>query len=212
MADAEATDSRQPSKPRLLYIDNLRILLTILVIMHHFAIGYGAPGKGNTLLNYCGIRTDFLDYTVDRNPHKQGLHMPGTHQLIRDPAVLVASQPTRGVDIGAAEYIHRRLIDKRNKLTDAEFIQQKLLEHRQACTAILMISEDLDEVFGLSDTIAVAVITKEGGSIFTPDVLSLIDDLSIELAGLPNVRYDRIASLATESSISITFWCRKPSL
>ena len=34
--------------------------------------GYGAPGKGNTLLNYCGIRTDFLDYTVDRNPYKQG--------------------------------------------------------------------------------------------------------------------------------------------
>src|SRR4029077_15347333 len=34
--------------------------------------GYGAPAKGNTLLNYCGIRTDFLDYTVDRSPHKQG--------------------------------------------------------------------------------------------------------------------------------------------
>ena len=58
-------------------------------------------------------------------------------------------------DIGAAEYIHRRIIDKRNVLTDAEYIQQKLLEHRQACTAILMISEDLDEVFGLSDRIAV---------------------------------------------------------
>ncbi|MCI0558845.1 MAG: class I SAM-dependent methyltransferase, partial [Nitrososphaera sp.] len=41
--------------------------------------GYGAPGKGNTLLNYCGIRTDFLDYTVDRNPYKQGKFLPGTH-------------------------------------------------------------------------------------------------------------------------------------
>ena len=41
--------------------------------------GYGAPGKGNTLLNYCGIRTDFLDYTVDRNPYKQGRFLPGTH-------------------------------------------------------------------------------------------------------------------------------------
>src|SRR5262249_31945357 len=41
--------------------------------------GYGAPGKGNTLLNYCGIRTDFLDYTVDRNPYKQGKYLPGTH-------------------------------------------------------------------------------------------------------------------------------------
>lgn len=41
--------------------------------------GYGAPGKGNTLLNYCGIRTDLLDYTVDRNPYKQGKFTPGTH-------------------------------------------------------------------------------------------------------------------------------------
>lgn len=42
-------------------------------------VGYGAPGKGNTLLNYCGIRTDFLEYTVDRNPYKQGKFTPGTH-------------------------------------------------------------------------------------------------------------------------------------
>ena len=41
-------------------------------------VGYGAPGKGNTLLNYCGIRTDFIDYTVDRNPYKQGKYLPGT--------------------------------------------------------------------------------------------------------------------------------------
>ena len=39
-------------------------------------VGYGAPAKGNTLLNYCGIRGDFLDYTVDRSPHKQGLYLP----------------------------------------------------------------------------------------------------------------------------------------
>jgi ABC-type uncharacterized transport system ATPase subunit len=76
-------------------------------------------------------------------------------ELSSSPTVLVASQPTRGVDIGAAEYIHRRLIDKRNQMTDAEFIQAKLIEHRNACTAILMISEDLDEVFGLADRIAV---------------------------------------------------------
>jgi len=41
--------------------------------------GYGAPGKGNTLLNYCGIREDFLEYTVDRNPYKLGKYLPGTH-------------------------------------------------------------------------------------------------------------------------------------
>ena len=42
-------------------------------------VGYGAPGKANTLLNYCGIRTDFIDFTVDRNPYKQGRFLPGTH-------------------------------------------------------------------------------------------------------------------------------------
>jgi len=42
-------------------------------------VGYGAPGKGNTLLNYCGIRKDFLDFTVDRSPYKQGKVLPGTH-------------------------------------------------------------------------------------------------------------------------------------
>jgi 2-polyprenyl-3-methyl-5-hydroxy-6-metoxy-1,4-benzoquinol methylase len=42
-------------------------------------VGYGAPAKGNTLLNYCGIGTDFVEYTVDRNPHKQGRYLPGSH-------------------------------------------------------------------------------------------------------------------------------------
>ncbi|MCR4346782.1 MAG: class I SAM-dependent methyltransferase [Sulfuricaulis sp.] len=48
-------------------------------------VGYGAPAKGNTLLNYCGIRTDFLDFTVDRSPHKQGRFLPGTHIPIYSP-------------------------------------------------------------------------------------------------------------------------------
>jgi hypothetical protein len=55
--------------------------------------GYGAPGKGNTLLNYCGIRQDFLDYTVDRSPHKQGRFTPGTHIPILDPAVIRETRP-----------------------------------------------------------------------------------------------------------------------
>jgi SAM-dependent methyltransferase len=55
--------------------------------------GYGAPGKGNTLLNYCGIRTDFLDYTVDRNPYKQGRYLPGTHIPILHPDRLRETRP-----------------------------------------------------------------------------------------------------------------------
>ncbi len=56
-------------------------------------VGYGAPGKGNTLLNYCGIRTDFLDYTVDRSPYKQGLFLPGTHIPIFHPDKIKETQP-----------------------------------------------------------------------------------------------------------------------
>lgn len=55
--------------------------------------GYGAPGKGNTLLNYCGIRTDFVDYTVDRSPHKQGHYLPGTLIPIFDPAKIKETKP-----------------------------------------------------------------------------------------------------------------------
>ncbi len=56
-------------------------------------VGYGAPGKGNTLLNYCGVRTDFLDYTVDRNPHKQGKYLPGTHIPIFSPEKIAETKP-----------------------------------------------------------------------------------------------------------------------
>ena len=56
-------------------------------------VGYGAPGKGNTLLNYCGIRTDLLDYTVDRNPHKWGMFLPGTHIPVFPPERLAETQP-----------------------------------------------------------------------------------------------------------------------
>ncbi|HUI06217.1 MAG TPA: class I SAM-dependent methyltransferase [Verrucomicrobiae bacterium] len=55
--------------------------------------GYGAPGKGNTLLNYCGIRADFLDYTVDRSPHKQGLLLPGTRIPIYHPDKIKETKP-----------------------------------------------------------------------------------------------------------------------
>ena len=55
--------------------------------------GYGAPGKGNTLLNYCGIRTDFLDYTVDRNPYKHGKFLPGTHIPVLPPERIAETRP-----------------------------------------------------------------------------------------------------------------------
>ena len=56
-------------------------------------VGYGAPAKGNTLLNYCGVRTDFLDYTVDRSPHKQGRFLPGTHIPILGPERIRETRP-----------------------------------------------------------------------------------------------------------------------
>lgn len=55
--------------------------------------GYGAPGKGNTLLNYCGIRGDFFDYTVDRSPYKQGLYTPGTRIPILHPDRIFETRP-----------------------------------------------------------------------------------------------------------------------
>jgi hypothetical protein len=56
-------------------------------------VGYGAPGKGNTLLNYCGIREDFVEFTVDRNPYKQGKFLPGTHIPIYAPERLDEAKP-----------------------------------------------------------------------------------------------------------------------
>ncbi len=56
-------------------------------------VGYGAPAKGNTLLNYCGIRTDFLDFTVDRSPHKQGRYLPGTHIPVFAPDRIRDARP-----------------------------------------------------------------------------------------------------------------------
>ena len=56
-------------------------------------VGYGAPGKGNTLLNYCGIRSDLLEFTVDRNPYKQGKFLPGTRVPIHHPEALEEARP-----------------------------------------------------------------------------------------------------------------------
>ena len=56
-------------------------------------VAYGAPAKGNTLLNYCGVRADMISFTVDRNPHKQGLLLPGSHIPICHPDSLAVARP-----------------------------------------------------------------------------------------------------------------------
>ncbi|MBI5048524.1 MAG: methyltransferase domain-containing protein [Deltaproteobacteria bacterium] len=56
-------------------------------------VGYGAPAKGNTLLNYCGVRTDFIDYTVDKNPYKQRRYLPGSRIPIEAPDKIRETKP-----------------------------------------------------------------------------------------------------------------------
>jgi SAM-dependent methyltransferase len=76
--------------------DTKRKILTFLIEAKNEGksiAGYGAPGKGNTLLNYCGVRTDFIDYTVDRNPYKQGMYLPGTRIPIFAPDKIAATRP-----------------------------------------------------------------------------------------------------------------------
>jgi SAM-dependent methyltransferase len=76
--------------------ESKRALLELLIGLRRDGkqvVGYGAPGKGNTLLNYCGIRSDLLEYTVDRNPYKQGKYTPGTHIPIYSPDMLAETAP-----------------------------------------------------------------------------------------------------------------------
>ena len=76
--------------------ESKRALLDLLIRLRREGkqvVGYGAPGKGNTLLNYCGIRADLLDYTVDRNPYKHGLYTPGTHIPIFPPEKIAETRP-----------------------------------------------------------------------------------------------------------------------
>jgi SAM-dependent methyltransferase len=76
--------------------DDKRAVLSLLIDLKRQGrsiVGYGAPAKGNTLLNYCGIGTDFLDYTVDLNPHKQGHLLPGSHVPIRPVEALRETRP-----------------------------------------------------------------------------------------------------------------------
>ncbi len=56
-------------------------------------VAYGAPAKGNTLLNYCGVGADFLEFTVDRSPQKQGMYLPGTRLAIKAPEAIDILKP-----------------------------------------------------------------------------------------------------------------------
>jgi hypothetical protein len=76
--------------------ESKRALLELLIGLRRkgrSVVGYGAPGKANTLLNYCGIRTDLIEYTVDRNPYKHGLFTPGTHIPIFPPEKIAEARP-----------------------------------------------------------------------------------------------------------------------
>ena len=84
--------SRFPEQVRRIKRDLLKFLIAARERGDAVA-AYGAPGKGNTLLNYCGIRTDLLDYTVDRNPHKHGKFLPGTHIPIFAPEKIRETRP-----------------------------------------------------------------------------------------------------------------------
>ncbi|PZD97847.1 SAM-dependent methyltransferase [Paenibacillus sambharensis] len=73
-----------------------RDILSFLVSLKEsgkIIVGYGAPAKGNTLLNYCGISSDFLDYTVDRSPYKQGTLLPGTRIPVYHPDKIAETKP-----------------------------------------------------------------------------------------------------------------------
>ena len=73
-----------------------RHLLTFLIGVKEVGktiVGYGAAAKGNTLLNYCGIRDDFIEYVADRSPHKQGKYLPGTHIPIVSPDRIRETKP-----------------------------------------------------------------------------------------------------------------------
>jgi ABC-type uncharacterized transport system ATPase subunit len=96
-------------------------------------------------------------------------------ELAGDPKVLIAAQPTRGVDIGATEYIHQRLLDQR-------FIHEKLLSQRKAGTATLLISEDLDEILLLADRIAVIYEGRIMGIVPRDDATT--EQLGLMMAGV----------------------------
>jgi hypothetical protein len=100
LRDQEIAEGLEDPKNYVRFQDKVREtkrrLLALLVDLKQKGkriAGYGAPGKGNTLLNYCGVGPDFLDFTVDRNPYKHGRFLPGTRVPIHPPAYLDEQKP-----------------------------------------------------------------------------------------------------------------------
>ncbi|MFI6213794.1 class I SAM-dependent methyltransferase [Nocardia brasiliensis] len=93
-ADLDRVEGYRQLRPRTEAVrhDLLRFLLDQRAAGKR-VVGYGAPGKGNTLLNYCGIRSDLLEYTVDRNPYKHGRFTPGTRIPIHPPERIELDHP-----------------------------------------------------------------------------------------------------------------------
>lgn len=87
--DTYSRYSQQVLKTKQKLVD----LLLTLKEQNKSIVGYGAPAKGNTLLNYCEINRDVVEYTVDISPHKQGLYLPGTHIPIHSPDKILESKP-----------------------------------------------------------------------------------------------------------------------
>ena len=73
--------------------DDLLSFLTSASDEDKTVVGYGAPAKGNTLLNFCGVGPDSIQYTVDRSPHKQGKLLPGTHIPVHAPDHIATTKP-----------------------------------------------------------------------------------------------------------------------
>jgi hypothetical protein len=100
LANRELTAGYEDIDTYATYADRVRAekreILSFLIALKQQGLsitGYGAPAKGNTMLNFCGIGTDFIDYTVDLNPEKQGHLLPGSHIPIRSPDALRETKP-----------------------------------------------------------------------------------------------------------------------
>jgi simple sugar transport system ATP-binding protein len=127
-----------------------------------FAFGKIAAHTAQLVREY-DVKTPTLDTPVKSLSGGNIQKLILARELSRQPKLLVAAQPTRGVDIGATEYIHKRLIEQRNQ-----------------GTAILLISEDLDEALALADRIAVMY---EGEIVGIVPPNTPVDDLGLMMAG-----------------------------